>query len=308
MNNFARSSVILMTLRLKIFPVFMYPDCFQHMTAKATHSTMEICAKPSKPQKETNQVTWWSTLKKRTSLLGLPLQLAPIHSWMCALMVGSHHVQCAQEGRVPVSTLRIEDMASAALPKPLHGVGNTPRAQQCLESAWHFPAPEVQLLTVMLCSKQRDAEASLWVSLQEHQVILYPSFPLLFPHARILAMQSSHHSCFSRLSSKCCLRWFSNLPGSCISEISLPAQCPFPGGIHMGHFWGQCQIHHTAGIPALPSWGQAIICDWFFTKAMSCCSSSWGNSKWHLRAFTPCSVASAPGTTWKENQLPQLTQ
>lgn len=42
-------------------------------------------------------------------------------------------------------------------------------------------------------------------------------------------MQSFHHSCFSRLSSKCCLRWFSNLPGSCISEISLPAQCPFPG-------------------------------------------------------------------------------
>lgn len=49
-------------------------------------------------------------------------------------------MQRAQEDRVPASALRIEDIPSAALPNPLHGVGNTPRAQQCLESAWHSPA------------------------------------------------------------------------------------------------------------------------------------------------------------------------
>lgn len=36
-------------------------------------------------------------------------------------MVRSHHMQRAWEGRVPASTLRIQDTGSAALPKPLHG-------------------------------------------------------------------------------------------------------------------------------------------------------------------------------------------
>lgn len=266
-----------MTLRLKIFPVFMYPDCFRHVTAKAKHSTMEICAKPSKTEKETNQVTWWPTLKQGTPSLGLPLQLAPTHSWMCALMVGS--IVCSVLGRAESLPLHSGFRTWHLLLCQSHFMEwTTPQEHSSAWSQGGTPLPLRYRCSHSCCAASRGMQkphsGSPWSSIESSCTHPFPSF---CPIPRTLAMQSSHHPCSSRLSSKCCLGWFSNLQGCCISRISLPAQRPFPGGIHTGHFWGQWQIHHTAGIPALPSWGQGVTWDWFFTKTMSYFSSSWGN-------------------------------
>lgn len=96
----------------------MTRDC----KSKAQHNG-NMC-KPSKSQKETNEVTWCPILKQGNPWWGCP------HSWHPS----TAHV-CPDVWIPPwaefLTALRIEDMASAALPKPLHGVGNPPRAQQC---------------------------------------------------------------------------------------------------------------------------------------------------------------------------------
>lgn len=123
-----------------------------------------------------------------------------------------------------------------------------PRVSALLPCAW------VQLCTVKSCSKHpyfgSPLQGCTWGHLGP---LLSPPFapspgshPCRFPTTPallgFLQNASLGHSQISQ--------------GSCISEISLPVQCPFPGGIHMGHFWGQWQIHHTTGFPAVPPWGQ----------------------------------------------------
>lgn len=55
----------------------------------------------------------------------------------------------------------------------------TPQGHSSAGASVALPCPEVQLLTLVLCSKQGDAEAPLWL-------ILHPSFPLLLPHSQDL--------------------------------------------------------------------------------------------------------------------------
>lgn len=102
---------------------------------------------------------------------------------MCPLTVRPHHLQCAQEGRLPASALGVWDSGSAGSPK-LHKVvallGNSSRARQCPGQRgaplllWSHHAARGPVLG-FLC---RPAHP--------HGVILHLSFPLSLPHPQDL--------------------------------------------------------------------------------------------------------------------------
>lgn len=161
MSSFARSSVILMTLRLKIFPVFMYPDCFWHnCKSKAQHNgNMCKTITTTERDKSGNMVSYPKAENPSPGAVlaagtyGTQLNVCP-DGWIpsyAACSGGQSPCLCTQDWGHTI----------CCLAKSTSWSGQHPKSTAVPGVSVALPCPEVQLLTVILCSKQGDAKASL---------------------------------------------------------------------------------------------------------------------------------------------------